>query len=96
MRDIVGNVRMTARYFPGEPETVSNVFHVEIQLAARQLFGEGLYPAEVVAALKGEVPGLGEKDPAGLLRLVLEEWRLFRLERGGGHVRNGTGGAPGK
>ena len=83
-RDIIGTVRLVARHFPGNPETVTDVFQVEIRLRAEELFREGCSVAAAYEAILGELPGtISAEDKAGVLSIVAAAWRECRLEGGG-------------
>lgn len=84
MRNIIETVKLAAKYFPGSPETVTDVFQVEIQLRARELFWEGCSVAGAYEAILEELPDfISAEDKAGVLRIVTAAWRLYRLEGGG-------------
>lgn len=92
MRDIVGTVKLAAKYFPESPETVSNVFWVEVGLRAEELFREGCSVAGAYGAIiKGLPERISAEDTAALLGIIVETWKRYRLEGGGDRiVRNGS------
>lgn len=84
MRNIIGTVKLVAKYFPGSPETVTDVLQVEIQLRARELFREGLPVAGAYAVILQELPdSISSEDKAGVLKIVVDSWREFKVEGGG-------------
>lgn len=92
-RDIIGTVRLVARHFPGSPGTVSDVFQVETRLRAEELFREGCPVAGACSAILGELPEtISAEDKAGVLKIVVDAWRQYRLEGGDRLVRDGSGG----
>jgi hypothetical protein len=83
-RDIIGTVKLAAQHFQGSPETVADVLQVEIRLRAEEHFREGKSATETYSAILEELPGtIPPKDKTRLLGIVLDEWKLSRLERGG-------------
>ena len=89
MRDIIGTVKLAAKYFPGSPETVTNVFQVEIRLRAEELFREGCSVAAACTTILEELPeSISSEDKAGVLKIVAKAWRQYRLEGGDRLVRN--------
>ena len=89
MRDIIGTVKLAAKYFPGSPETVTNVFQVEIRLRAEELFREGCSVAAACTTILEELPeSISSEDKAGVLSIVVDAWRQYRLEGGERLVRN--------
>jgi len=97
MRDIIKTVRLVARHFPGSPGTVSDVFQVEVQLRAAELFREGHPVTGAYMKILEELPGsISAEDKAGILRIVTKAWKEYKLEGGDRLVRNGSGGASGK
>lgn len=73
---------MVSKYFD-DKETLTDVFQVEILLNARRCFEAGDSPVKAMETLQGSLPPMSESDRAGVLKLVLSEWRLFQLERRG-------------
>lgn len=91
-RDIIGTVRLVARHFPENPETVSDVFQVEIDLRATELFKEGLSVTGAYTTILQELPeSISSEDRNGILKIVAKAWREFRLEGGDRLVRDGPG-----
>jgi len=89
MRDIIGTVKLAAKYFPGSPETVTNVFQVEIRLRAEELFREGCSVAAACTTILEELPeSISSEDKAGILRIVTKAWKEYKLEGGDRLVRN--------
>jgi len=89
MRDIIGTVKLAAKYFPGSPETVTNVFQVEIRLRAEELFREGCSVAAACTTILEELPeSISSEDKAGVLKIVAKAWRQYRLEGDDRLVRN--------
>lgn len=83
-RDIIETVKLVARYFPKSPGTVSDVFQVETQLRAEELFREGCSVAGAYSTILGELPeNISSEDKAGLLKIVAKAWRQFKIEGGG-------------
>lgn len=83
MRDIIGTVKLAAKYFPGSPETVTSVFQVEIRLRAEELFREGCSVAAACTTILEELPeSISSEDKAGVLKIVAKAWRQYRLEGG--------------
>lgn len=83
-RDIIGTVRLVARHFPENPETVSDVFQVEIDLRATELFKEGLPVTGAYTTILQELPdSISADDKAGILKIVAKAWRQFKIEGGG-------------
>lgn len=89
-------LKLAATHYGGDPEALADIFQAEVVCYTWQSFERGLSPVESMEAIREELPPLTAEDAAEVLKLILREWLLFRLERGGYHVRNGTGGAPGK
>ncbi|MPM16323.1 hypothetical protein SDC9_62701 [bioreactor metagenome] len=88
-RDIIGTMRLAARYFPESPETVSDVLQVEIRLRAEELFREGQPVAGAYAVILGELPdSISAEDRSGILKIITDAWRQYRLEGGDRLVRN--------
>ena len=84
-RDIIGTVKLAAKYFPGSPETVSDVFQVETRLRAEELFREGCSVAAAYSTILEELPdSITADDKAGILKIITDAWRQYRLERGRG------------
>ena len=84
MRDIIGTVKLAAKYFPESPETVSDVFQVEIRLRAEELLREGQPVAGTYSTILEELPEtISAKEKAGILSIVVDAWREFRIEGGG-------------
>ncbi len=97
MRDIVGTVKLAAKYFPESPETVSDVFQVETRLRAEELFREGCSVTGAYMKILEELPEtISAADRSGILKIITDAWRQYRLEGGDRLVRNGSGGASGK
>ena len=83
-RDIIGTVRLVARHFPENPETVSDVLQVETRLRAEELFREGCSVAAAYSKILEELPdSISADDKAGILKIITSAWREFRLEGGG-------------
>ncbi len=92
-RDIIATVKLAAKYFPESPETVSDVFQVETRLRAEELFKEGQPVAVAYTTILGELPEtISAKEKAGVLSIVVDAWREFKVEGGDRLVRNGSGG----
>lgn len=92
-RDIIGTVRLVARHFPENPDTVSDVFQVEISFRAEELFREGCSVAGAYSTILEELPeSISAEDRNGILEIVVDAWREFKIEGGGRLVRNGSGG----
>lgn len=92
-RDIIATVKLAAQYFQGSPETVSDVFQVEVGLRAAELFLEGQPVAGAYSTILGELPEtISAEDKAGVLSIVVDAWREFKVEGGDRLVRNGSGG----
>ena len=86
MRNIAETVKLAAKYFPGSPETVTDVFQVETRLRAEELFREGCPVAAAFEEIIGELPGsVSDEDKSGILKIVVDAWRQFRIE--GGRVK---------
>ena len=84
MRNIIETVKLVARYFPGSLGTVSDVFQVETRLRAEELFREGQPVAGTYSTILEEVPEtISAKEKAGILSIVVDAWREFRIEGGG-------------
>lgn len=84
MRNIIETVKLVARYFPGSPGTVSDVFQVETRLRAEELFKEGLPVTGTYTTILEELPEtISAEDKAGILKIIASAWREFRLEGGG-------------
>lgn len=84
MRNIIGTVKLAAKYFPGSPETVSDVFQVETRLRAEELFREGCSVAGAYEAiLRGLPESISSADRSGILKIITDAWRQYRLEGGG-------------
>ena len=91
-RDIIGTVRLVAQYFPGSPETVTDVFQVETRLRAEEFFKEGQPVTGAYMKILEELPeSISAEDKAGILSIVVDAWRQYRLEGGDRLVRNGSG-----
>ena len=73
---------MVSKHFD-DKETLTDVFQVEVLLHARRCFEKGDSPVQAMEALQGGLSPMSETDRAGVLKLVLSEWRLFQLERRG-------------
>jgi len=83
-RDIIGTVRLVARHFPENPETVTDVFQVETRLRAEELFKEGQPVTGAYMKILEELPEtISAGDKAGILKIVAKAWRQYRLEGGG-------------
>lgn len=83
-RDIIGTVRLVAWHFPENPETVSDVFQVETRLRAEELFKEGLPVTGAYTTILQELPGtISAADKTGVLKIVTNAWKFYRLEGGG-------------
>jgi len=83
-RDIIGTVRLVARHFPENPDAVSDVFQVETQLRAEELFREGCSVAAAYSVILRELPEeLSERDKVGTLSIVVDAWRQYKVEGGG-------------
>jgi hypothetical protein len=83
-RDIIATVKLAAQYFPGSPETVSDVFQVETRLRAEEFFWEGLsVTGAYMKILEGLPDSISADDKAGILKIVAKAWRQYRLEGGG-------------
>ncbi len=84
MRNIAETVKLAAQYFPGKPETVSDVFQVETRLRAEELFKEGLPVTGAYTTILEELPdSISAGDKAGILKIVAKAWRQFKIEGGG-------------
>lgn len=84
MRNIIETVRLAAKYFPGKPETVTDVFQVETRLRAEELFREGLPVTGAYMKILEELPdSISADDKAGILKIVAKAWRQFKIEGGG-------------
>ena len=84
MRNIAETVKLAAQYFPGSPETVTDVFQVETRLRAEELFREGLPVAGTYTTILEELPEtISAADKTGILKIVAKAWRQYRLEGGG-------------
>lgn len=84
-RSIIENVKLAARYFPGDAEAVNDVFIVEVRLRAEEAFGEGERPSEAFSSILGELPvSVEQKDENRILALVMDEWNYFKLMGGRG------------
>ena len=84
MRNIIETVKLVARYFPGSLGTVSDVFQVEIRLRAEELFREGQPVTGTYSTILEELPEtISAKEKAGILSIVVDAWREFRIEGGG-------------
>ena len=84
MRDIIGTVKLAAKYFPESPETVSDVFQVEIRLRAEELLREGQPVAGAYSVILRELPEeLSERDKVGTWSIVVDAWRQYKVEGGG-------------
>lgn len=84
MRNIAETVKLAAKYFPGSPETVSDVFQVETRLRAEELFKEGLPVTGAYMKILEELPdSISADDKAGILKIVAKAWRQFKIEGGG-------------
>lgn len=96
-RDIIETVKLAAKYFPGKPETVSDVFQVETRLRAEELFKEGLPVTGAYIKILEELPEtISAADRSGILEIVVYAWKQYRLEGGDRLVRNGSVGTSGK
>ena len=83
-RDIIETVKLVARYFPKSPGTVSDVFQVETRLRAEELFREGQPVAAAYTTILEELPdSISSDDKAGVLKIVVDAWRQFKVEGGG-------------
>lgn len=83
-RDIIATVKLAAQYFPGSPETVSDIFKVEVELRAEELFREGLPVTGAYTTILQELPEtISAEDTAALLGIIVETWKRYRLEGGG-------------
>ena len=83
-RDIIGTVRLVARHFPENPETVSDVLQVETRLRAEELFKEGLPVTGAYTTILEELPEtISAADKTGVLKIITSAWRQYRLEGGG-------------
>lgn len=90
-RDIIETVKLVAKYFPGSPETVTDVFQVETRLRAEELFKEGQPVTGAYMKILEELPEtISAGDKAGILKIITSAWREFRLEGGDSLVRNGS------
>lgn len=84
MRNIIETVKLAAKYFPESPETVSDVFQVETQLRAEELFREGCSVAAAFVKILEELPEtISAEDKTRLLGIITSAWREYRLEGGG-------------
>jgi len=84
MRNIIETVKLVARYFPGSLGTVSDVFQVEIRLRAEELFRKGQPVTGTYSTILEELPEtISAKEKAGILSIVVDAWREFRIEGGG-------------
>ena len=84
MRNIAGTVKLAAKYFPGSPETVTDVFQVETRLRAEELFKEGLPVTGAYTTILEELPEtISAADKTGVLKIITSAWRQYRLEGGG-------------
>lgn len=93
MRNIIETVKLAAQYFPGSPETVSDVFQVETRLRAEELFKEGQPVTGTYTTILQELPEtISAEDKTRLLGIVVDAWKQYRLEGGDRLVRNGSGG----
>ena len=89
MRNIIETVKLVARYFPGSPGTVSDVFQVEIRFRAEELFREGQPVTGTYAVILEELPAtISAADRSGILKIITDAWRQCRLEGGDRLVRN--------
>lgn len=89
MRNIAETVKLAAKYFPGSPETVSDVFQVETRLRAEELFKEGLPVTGAYMKILEELPEtISAADRSGILKIITDAWRQYRLEGGDRLVRN--------
>lgn len=83
-RDIIGTVKLVAKYFPKSPGTVSDVFQVETRLRAEELFREGCSVTGAYSTILEELPdSISADDKAGILKIVAKAWRQFKIEGGG-------------
>jgi len=90
-RDIIGTVKLVAKCYPENPETVSDAFQIEVQLRADGLFREGQPVTGAYSIILQELPdSISAKDKARVLSIVMETWNFFRLERGGGRWANSS------
>jgi hypothetical protein len=97
MRNIIETVKLAAQYFPGSPETVSDVFQVETRLRAEELFKEGQPVTGTYTTILQELPEtISAEDKTRLLGIVVDAWKQYRLEGGDRLVRNGSVGTSGK
>ena len=88
-RDIIATVKLAAQYFPGSPETVSDVFQVETRLRAEELFREGQPVTGTYSTILEELPEtISAADRSGILKIITDAWRQYRLEGGDRLVRN--------
>lgn len=84
MRNIIGTVKLAAKYFPEKPETVADVLQVEIRLRAEELFREGLPVTGAYMKILEELPeSISSEDKAGVLKIVAKAWREYKIEGGG-------------
>lgn len=91
MRNIIETVKLAAKYFPGKPETVSDVFQVETRLRAEELFREGCSVTGAYMKILEELPEtISAADRSGILEIVVYAWKQYRLEGGDSLVRNGS------
>lgn len=89
MRNIIETVKLVARYFPGSLGTVSDVFQVEIRLRAEELFREGQPVTGTYSTILEELPEtISAADRSGILKIITDAWRQYRLEGGDRLVRN--------
>ena len=89
MRNIAETVKLAAKYFPGSPETVTDVFQVETRLRAEELFKEGLPVTGAYMKILEELPEtISAADRSGILKIITDAWRQYRLEGGDRLVRN--------
>ena len=78
-----------ARHFPENPDTVSDVFQVEIRFRAEELFREGQPVTGAYAVILEELPEtISAADRSGILKIITDAWRQYRLEGGDRLVRN--------
>jgi len=89
MRNIAETVKLAAQYFPKSPGTVSDVFQVETRLRAEELFKEGLPVTGAYMKILEELPEtISAADRSGILKIITDAWRQYRLEGGDRLVRN--------
>jgi hypothetical protein len=78
-------MQIAAGHFPGDQEALADIFQAEVVCYAWRSFEKGMSSAECLGAICEELPPLTAEDAAGVLRLILREWKIFSLgKRGGG------------